>query len=102
MNSKIAFEKFKKSPELLEYLNSYGMVFFNMACKDIRKYLEAKHPKLGRSFVENVHNAFLDGEDLDLTLVRPQPTNAIPSPSVPFSDEPKNKSVVEDPKPTDN
>lgn len=46
------------------------MGFFNVACKDISKYFEAKHPDLDKPFIDIVHNAFWDGEDLDLTPVR--------------------------------
>lgn len=52
MNSRVATEEFKYSLELQKHLNSYGMGSFNMACEDMRKYLEAKHPNLDRSFVD--------------------------------------------------
>lgn len=45
-----------------------------MTCEDIKKYLEAKHHTLDKSFVDIVQNAFLNGENLDLTPVGAQPT----------------------------
>lgn len=52
VNSKAAVEKFKKSPELQEYLNSYRMGSLNMSYE--AEYVEAKHPNLDRFFVDIV------------------------------------------------
>lgn len=38
LNSKAVTNQYKKGPELQEFLNTYGMGFFNMVCNDIRKY----------------------------------------------------------------
>lgn len=40
-----------------------------MACEDLRRYLQAKRPSLDISFTVVVQNAFINGEDMDLTLV---------------------------------
>lgn len=54
VKSKAVVKEFKKSLELQENLNSYGMGFFNMDCEDIWKYLDAKHPNRDRSFVDAI------------------------------------------------
>lgn len=77
VHSKAAIEDFKKSLELQEYMNSYGIGSFNMACEDIREYLEAKNLTLDRSFIDIVQNTCLDSEDLDLALAKAQPINII-------------------------
>lgn len=47
-----------------------GWGSFNMACDDIEKYLESKHPNVDRSFIDTIQNAFLDGEEWGLTPIR--------------------------------
>lgn len=44
VNSKATVKEFNKSPELQKYLSSYGIGFFNMACKDMRRYKQATKP----------------------------------------------------------
>lgn len=38
-NAQDAMKEFKKSNKLQEYLNSYGVGSFKMACEDLRRYL---------------------------------------------------------------
>lgn len=75
---------------------------FNMACKDIRRYLQAKEPYLDRSFIDVVQNAFLNSEELDLTPVNVQPvTNtSVPPPSFVLPPTEELKDVATKEKPT--
>lgn len=71
-NAHAANEEFKKSNDLQEYLNSYGVSSFEMAYKDLRRYLQVKRPLLELFFIGTVKDAFLNREELDLTLVNDQ------------------------------
>lgn len=74
LNSKVVVDQYKKGPEIQEFLNTYEMDYFNMAYDDTRKFLQAKHSIVYRSFIDIIQNAFIDGEELTFTLVGIQPS----------------------------
>lgn len=67
-----------------------------MAYDDMRRYLITKHLNLNISFVDTVHKAFIEGEELDPTpieLVNTVPLSIIPLVDI-FPNEVPVKPIV--------
>lgn len=59
-NTHDAITKFKKRKELQEYLNSYGVGSFEMACENLKRYLQVKKPTLDIFLIDVVKIVFLN------------------------------------------
>lgn len=74
-----------------------------MAYDDMQRFLVAKHSNIDKSFIDIMQKAFMEGEELDFSLVEPANivlTSIIPftelSPTVtPLTDLPPPKALVE-------
>lgn len=49
---------------------TYRVGSFNIACDDMHRYLAAKYPSIDKYLVDVIQNVFIEGEELDFTLVK--------------------------------
>lgn len=85
-NAQATIEQYKTGLEIQKFLMTYRVGSFNMVFDDMRRYLTTKHPSIDKSFLDVVQKDFIEGEELDFTLV--ELTNTMSTSITPLAELP--------------